>query len=558
MTRTDIAEFKSQLSEFLGRVEGGESVEICRRNRPIATQTARVMCNNAKRGLVAVLPVMIAWSSFACTPKASSSATALSPMDASDARATELADRAGIEQLIEARARAIARRDWEAYVDIIHPAAAMEATGSAPDHRSALRGMLEKTHNLADDMLSDGSDRSPAMDVLGIFKENDRLHALAGVEGGIPLLISFRRTGAKWMLDLPPEIQPFASRSPVRLPPKTEEVPDDVKAAFDGYASSQKLLSGRSMREYAESMHPDGLRVFQESLRSALGRLADTDRDPVEGDASARQLVGIGGMASLPSSEFYAAYNEMVFESLPMTETNLYVIGGVRSHGGIWLIVRREDAIGAVSRSLLVKAFMRKHQGVWKQDIGAEIAPEFADLIASFLATTANDLPRYRDSVESIREAGRGSTGDGAPYRCAPGVGYLFKVVGASRSEKKGYRPWVFSGEGNGQTLYVNEKDIGLCDGHLRSVSRGSSDSNRISIGLTKSGQESFAVFTERYLREPVAMMVGSEVTSAPIVVDIIRGVELALPLPADWSEERIRKYIVDLERSSRKLRGVE
>jgi prevent-host-death family protein len=39
MTRTNIAQFKSQLCEFLGRVEGGESVEICRRNRPIARVT---------------------------------------------------------------------------------------------------------------------------------------------------------------------------------------------------------------------------------------------------------------------------------------------------------------------------------------------------------------------------------------------------------------------------------------------------------------------------------------------------------------------------------------
>lgn len=39
MEQTNIARFKSRLSEFLSRVEAGESVEICRRNVAIARVT---------------------------------------------------------------------------------------------------------------------------------------------------------------------------------------------------------------------------------------------------------------------------------------------------------------------------------------------------------------------------------------------------------------------------------------------------------------------------------------------------------------------------------------
>jgi prevent-host-death family protein len=39
MVRTNIAAFKSQLSEFLQRVEEGESIEVCRRNVPIVRVT---------------------------------------------------------------------------------------------------------------------------------------------------------------------------------------------------------------------------------------------------------------------------------------------------------------------------------------------------------------------------------------------------------------------------------------------------------------------------------------------------------------------------------------
>jgi prevent-host-death family protein len=36
MIQANVAEFKSHLSEYLQRVEAGESLEICRRNVPLA------------------------------------------------------------------------------------------------------------------------------------------------------------------------------------------------------------------------------------------------------------------------------------------------------------------------------------------------------------------------------------------------------------------------------------------------------------------------------------------------------------------------------------------
>ena len=36
MTQANVADFKSHLSEYLSKVEAGETVEICKRNVPVA------------------------------------------------------------------------------------------------------------------------------------------------------------------------------------------------------------------------------------------------------------------------------------------------------------------------------------------------------------------------------------------------------------------------------------------------------------------------------------------------------------------------------------------
>ena len=36
MTQANVADFKSHLSEYLNKVQAGESVEICKRNIPVA------------------------------------------------------------------------------------------------------------------------------------------------------------------------------------------------------------------------------------------------------------------------------------------------------------------------------------------------------------------------------------------------------------------------------------------------------------------------------------------------------------------------------------------
>lgn len=72
MEQTNIAQFKSRLSEFLARVEAGESVEICRRNvsiarvSPTATRSKNRTVLGCGEGTVVVRadltePVLDAW-----------------------------------------------------------------------------------------------------------------------------------------------------------------------------------------------------------------------------------------------------------------------------------------------------------------------------------------------------------------------------------------------------------------------------------------------------------------------------------------------------------------
>ncbi len=469
---------------------------------------------------------------------------------------SEMANRAEIEALVAARAHAITERDWERYVALVHPDAVVEATATrVMDHDIAMEVMLMKAHEVVDGMRSDTATVAPDEKTLGIVREGDRLHALVGIEGGVPLLMSFRAHDGKWMLDIPPELVPFVHAGPAELPPKIDKVPGAVAAAFDRYVASQGLLSDRSMLEYAKTMHPEGLRKFHRTLKEALNQLTE------EEDAADEEHPGLKmflDMVEKPLLEFYVAYNDAIYRNFPRFTTRHFVLGGVKSPSGVWLIVRQENSLQNESRSFLVKVHMRQHEGQWRRDIGAEIGPKHVASLVYTLKTLVDEGGAYNEAITSIEEAGRGAAEDGEPYQCEPGRTYLFRVVAASRSEKEGYVQRHYEKDVGGEQTYVNVKKLGLCDGHVRSVTRGEGGSHRISIGLTASGQDSFAQFTERFLQQPVAFLVGEEITSLPIVVNVIQGHTLPVNLPATWTDAEIQRYMRDLEATSRKLRRIE
>ena len=495
----------------------------------------------------------------ACGPKAEIGAFASEPTGAGDpadeffVSGFEVSNRKEIEALVVARGDVILKRDWESYVSLVHPDAVVEATATALDHRLALEVMLMKAYEAANGIIPEPSITAAEVKTFGIVREGDRLHALVGVEGGVPLLMSFRKHAGKWMLGIPPELIPFVERQPVELPPDVEKIPGAVAAAFHSYVKSDELLNDRSMIAYAETMHPDGLRELRGTIKAALGKLLEKEDDT---DDPNPVWTAFLEMVNKPLVEFYAAYNEGVYRDMPSVDTRYFVLGGVESRTGIWIIVRREDSLSGFSRDSLVKAHMVKHEGVWKRDLGAEIGPDHVDVLAKTFSTMMAGPDGIFSSVAAIKEAGRGTAEDGSPYECMPGVNYMFRVVAASKSKKAGFERKSYVRDPADGKTYVDEDDIGLCDGHVRSVSLSEGSPRRISIGLTSSGQDSFALFTERFLNEPVAFLVGDEITSVPTVIDVIRGHTIPVNVPDGWSDDDIEKYMEALVKSSRGLRG--
>ncbi len=475
--------------------------------------------------------------------------------DAPGPSESEIPHRAAIEALVAARTRAIAAHDWGGYAAIIHPDAVAEATAViATDREAAMRTMLMKSHEVADGVVP-GDTAVPEVGVLGVVREGDRLHALVGAAEGVPGIVSFRSYQGRWMLDIPPELAPFVPARPAELPPKTEAVPGTVAAAFDRYRESQRLLSARAMLDYAGALHPEGVREFHRILSAALNQLAEEGALD-EGHPVARLFLD---MVKKPPVAFYAAYNDAAYRALPRFTTRHFVLGGVKSPDGLWLVLRQENALEGSSRSFLVKAHMKKFEGQWRQDIGAELGPERAAT-----ATVVRMLKRFveqgaqQEAIEAIDEARQGAAEDEASYQCDPGEKYLLRVVAASRSEAEGYVPKVFVTDAGKEKVYVDVRDMGICDGLVRTVTRRAGVSHELSVGLTASGRHAFERFTERLRRRPVAFLVKGEITSLPVVAEVIHGRTLTVTLPAGWSEAEIQQYIDELEGASSVLRGVD